>query len=125
MQVFKCDGHNCKSENHELEVTNWLTIGSADGGSLFMKNQLPGNQFSVMSNYGDLHFCSIPCFIGKFFEDKEKAVNEGCNKYLLEACVGMIKAFKAAPAEWLMTNDVQQAESVMMDAVNMALSVKI
>ena len=49
MQVFKCDGHNCKSENHELEVTNWLTIGSADGGSLFMKNQLPGNQFSIMT----------------------------------------------------------------------------
>jgi hypothetical protein len=36
----------------------------------------------------------------------------------------MIKAFKDAPKDWLMTNDVQQAESIMMDAINKAVSDK-
>lgn len=39
---------------------------------------------------------------------------------LLEACKAMLQAFKDAPKEWLMTNDVQQAESIMIDAVNYA-----
>jgi len=39
---------------------------------------------------------------------------------LLEACKAMLQAFKDAPTEWLMTNDVQQAESIMIDAVNYA-----
>ena len=40
---------------------------------------------------------------------------------LLEACTLMLQAFKDAPSEWLMTNDVAQAESVMIDDVNKAL----
>jgi fructosamine-3-kinase len=68
MIVIKCDGLNCKSENHDINVPNWLTVGSSDGHSLTMKNQLPKNQFSIMSNYGDLHFCSQHCFMTKFFE---------------------------------------------------------
>ncbi len=43
---------------------------------------------------------------------------------LLDACQTMIKAFKDAPKDWLMTNDVQQAESIMMDAINKAVSDK-
>ncbi len=41
---------------------------------------------------------------------------------LLEACQAMLKAFQDAPKEWLMTNDVMQAESIMIDAVNKAVS---
>jgi len=33
----------------------------------------------------------------------------------------MLQAFKDAHFEWLMTNDVAQAESIMIDAVNKAL----
>lgn len=39
---------------------------------------------------------------------------------LLEACLSMIKAFNDAPTEWLMTEDVMQAESIMKDAINKA-----
>jgi len=72
MKIFKCDGNGCKSENNDNDVTGWLTIGTLDEGSLCMKNQLPNNAFSIMSNYYDLHFCSKECFINKFFETTVK-----------------------------------------------------
>jgi hypothetical protein len=55
-----------------------------------------------------------------------------CNRHLissapelLEACKAMIKAFQDAPKDWLMTNDVMQAESIMIESINKATTIKI
>ena len=70
MQVFKCDGIDCKSEEKDAELLGWITIGSSDSKSLKVINNIPNSNLAVMGNHTDLHFCSKECLVKRIFNNE-------------------------------------------------------
>ena len=62
-KIYHCNNGLCASS--DLDTDNWLTIGSKNGKSLKIKNNLKGNNRHKKSQQ-DLHFCSIECLTDFF-----------------------------------------------------------
>ncbi|WP_416440409.1 hypothetical protein ACH3O9_11175 [Leeuwenhoekiella sp. A16] len=65
-KIYHCNNGLCASI--DLDTDNWLTIGSKNGKSLKIKNNLKGKKQRKKSQQ-DLHFCSIEC-LTNFFNAK-------------------------------------------------------
>jgi len=61
-ELFSCDYQNCSNKTTNLEINNWIEIGSTNG-SLFILNHLNRQKLIKMSNNDDIHFCSIDCLV--------------------------------------------------------------
>lgn len=60
--TYTCD--NCEKEQEDLE--GWIEIGSDDGRSLKIKNNLPDRKLISCGKHSDTHFCSAECLISNF-----------------------------------------------------------
>jgi hypothetical protein len=60
--------------NSETEL---LTIGSEDGVSLLVRNNIKGRAVMEMTRHGDIHFCSRTCFMNYFFHDNPFTDRQG------------------------------------------------
>lgn len=69
MKQYKCDGSYC-NESRNDKPDDWLMIGSSNGRSLEIVNNIPGKNLIVLSKHGDLHFCSKGCFSRYFFKEE-------------------------------------------------------
>lgn len=64
--IFTCDGCCQKFINSNETL---MTIGSEDGKSLLIRNNLKHRRMMEMNRHGDIHFCSQTCFVNYFFHD--------------------------------------------------------
>lgn len=72
MKIYQCDGANCPNVNNDPKATGWLTVGSTNGQSLSIINELPTCLETKFFNYDDMHFCSKKCFLDKVFKERDQ-----------------------------------------------------
>ncbi len=70
-KTYKCEG--CKRETSS--VSDWLSI-SADENMLHLENNLPERKLIKLSNFTQIDFCSMKCFITTLFT--EESLKELC-----------------------------------------------
>lgn len=68
---YKCDCQECGNVTNDIQIDEWIEIGSQDG-SFFINSYLKNRRLISLGKYRDIHFCSSKCLTQYFFEDSDK-----------------------------------------------------
>lgn len=65
--TYKCDCSECGNETNNIELGEWIEIGS-ENSTLFVNNYLNNKHIISLQRYKHIHFCSSRC-LSRYFYD--------------------------------------------------------